>query len=80
MEYTKEWIKLVDRGKLFKINDESFHFFCELEKKVSACIHNVLSSGGQAQSEKADVISNIVEDVDIQFSWLLLCLDLDDEQ
>ena len=27
IEYTKKWIELVNRGKLFKVNDETYRFF-----------------------------------------------------
>ena len=85
LAYTTQWIDLVDRGKLFRINDEAFYFFCELEKKVGAYLCDVFASAsGQTDSSKVEVkseiIANIVEDTDVHFSWLLLCLDLDDEE
>ena len=31
---TKKWLQMVDRGGLFKVNDEAFRFFIELEMKL----------------------------------------------
>lgn len=80
LEYTKKWIELVNRGKLFEINDECFKFFCDLESKVTSYLRDIFASGGQVHKDKKEVISSIAEDTDVQFSWLLLCLELDDEQ
>ena len=41
------------------------------------------SASGQRECSnletKKEIVSNIVEDTDIHFSWLLLCLELDDD-
>lgn len=84
LAYTTEWINLVNRGKLFQISDEAFYFFCELERKVGAYLCDVFASAsGQRECSnletKKEIVSNIVEDTDIHFSWLLLCLELDDD-
>ena len=47
LAYTTEWIDSINRGKLFRINDEAYY---------------------------------IVEDTDVHFSWLMLCLELDDKE
>lgn len=85
LAYTTEWIKLVNRGKLFQLSDEAFHFFCNLERKVGAYLHDLFRSTSSQIVERTDVekkmiISNIIEDTDVHFSWLLLCLDLDDDE
>ena len=36
LEYTKKWIELVNRGKLFNVSDETYRFFHDLEMKVYA--------------------------------------------
>ena len=81
LAYTTEWIKLVNRGKLFQLSDEAF-FFCELERKVGAYLSDLFKSASEHTDveKKKVVISNIVEDIDVQFSWLLLCIDLDDDE
>ena len=80
LEYTKKWIELVNRGKLFNVNDETYRFFHDLEMKVCAYLKDIFLAGGQADQSKQQIISSIMEDTDVQFSWLLLCLDLDDEE
>lgn len=80
LEYTKKWIELVNRGKLFNVSDETYRFFHDLEIKVCAYLQDIFLAGGQADQSKVEIISSIVEDTDVQFSWLLLCLDLDDEE
>ena len=55
-------------------------FFHDLEMKVCAYLKEIFMAGGQADQSKVEIISSIVEDTDVQFSWLLLCLDLDDEE
>ena len=34
IEYTKRWIHAIDRGGLFRINDEVYIFFHEMERLV----------------------------------------------
>ena len=80
LEYTKKWIELVNRGKLFNVSDETYRFFHDLEMKVCAYLQDIFLAGGQVDQSKEEIISSIVEDTDVQFSWLLLCLDLDDEE
>ena len=80
LEYTKQWIELVNRGNLFNVSDETFRFFHDLEIKVCAYLKDIFLAGGQADQSTVEIISSIVEDADVQFSWLLLCLDLDDEE
>ena len=33
-EYTRKWFELVNRGGLFPLNDETFRFFVQVEKRV----------------------------------------------
>ena len=35
LQYTKRWIRAVDRGGLFRINDEVYVLFYEIEKTIS---------------------------------------------
>ena len=48
--------------------------------KVCAYLKDIFFAGGQSDQSKQQIISSIMEDTDVQFSWLLLCLDLDDEE
>ena len=56
-----------------------------MEKKVRAYLCDIFASASGLTDRskveaKSETIANIVEDTDVQFSWLLLCLDLDDEE
>ena len=44
---------------------------------VCICIRSERCSDFETKKE---IVSNIVEDTDIHFSWLLLCLELDDDE
>ena len=48
--------------------------------KVCAYLKDIFLAGGKADQSKEEIVSCIVEDADVQFSWLLLCLDLDGEE
>ena len=48
--------------------------------KVCAYLQDIFLAGGQVDQSKEEIISSTVENRDVQFSWLLLCLDLDDEE
>ena len=57
------------------------HFIFLQLRKVGACLHNLFKSTSSQIVERTDVerkviFSNIIEDTDVHFSWLL-CLDLD---
>lgn len=67
LEYTKKWIELVNRGKLFNVNDETYRFFHDLEMKVSAYLKDIFLAGGQADQSKQQIVSSIMEDTDVQF-------------
>ena len=69
----------MNRGKLFQISDEVYRFFYDLEMKVSAYLKDIFLAAGKVDQSKKEIVSSIVDDTDVQFSWLLLCLDLDDE-
>ena len=39
LEYTKRWIRAIDNGGLFSINDEVYILFYEIEKTISCQTH-----------------------------------------
>ena len=53
LDYTRKWIELVNRGKLFQISDEVYRFFHDLEMKVSAYLKDIfLAAGNVDHSQK----------------------------
>ncbi len=81
LEYTKEWIKAIDRGGLFKVNDSAYQFFLDLEMKVRKYLPNLMKLAGDTTSAsvKEDIMQGITGDDDVLFSWMLVTQDFDDE-
>ena len=75
MEYTKEWIKRINRGGLFKVHDEAYSFFVTLEMKVRQHLAVLFRSDAPS---KQHVLNEIMQDADILFSWTIAA-DIDEE-
>ena len=75
--YTREWVKTVDRGGLFYINDPTF-FFRAVEMTTQALLPKHLrnSSGNR----KDGLQQKITEDEDVQFYWSMVSIDIEDEK
>lgn len=74
--YTKEWIDSVNRGGLFCINETAFLFFRAVELITQVHLpHHLQTPCGS----KGMLISQIIDDEDVQFHWSLLSLDIEDE-
>ena len=67
---TKKWLQMVDRGGLFKVNDEAFSFFTELEMKLRHHLINIFNEN--AESRKESIIDSLMADEDILFSWIFV--------
>ena len=76
--YTSEWIKTVDRGGLFHLNDSSFHFFRAVELVTQKHLpqHLQCTSG----SKKETFYSKIIEDEDVQFYWSMFAVNIESEE
>ena len=76
LAYTRLWIERVNRGSLFPLNDETFHFFVQVEMVVCVLLpkHDVKVKSNEGVQ---DVIEKILEDKDVQFNWTLILQDLD---
>lgn len=75
LDYTKRWIRAVDSGGLFRINDEMYVLFYEIEKKVQQFLVKLI--GQSSQLDKEEIIEEIVTDDDIQFFWSMISVDID---
>ena len=76
LEYTKKWINAIDHGGLFRVSDEVYVLFHEIERMVRKFIVNLVSQS--TQQDKEEIIEEIVSDDDIQFYWSMISVDLDD--
>ena len=82
LAYTRKWIDRVDRGGLFRINDQSYAFFKDVEmitRKHLAQMFSLASTGQDSVMQRQDILDNIVNHPDVQFSWSIVCAPLDDE-
>ena len=73
-DFVKKWMHTVDRGGLFILKDEAFHFFKLLELLVYSYISQQSSMG---QVHPDSIVKCVIEDIDLQFQWCMLATDLD---
>lgn len=74
-DYTRMWIKLVDRGGLYHVSDNCYLFFRALELKT----RHLLPQHLQNPSKSKDLlIKELLDDEDIQFFWSMLSVDISD--
>ena len=78
IEYTRDWIKKVDRGGLFHVNDNTFNFFKSVETKTQELLPKHLGTKADGPN-KSDLIRMITEDDDVEFWWSMLAIDILDE-
>ncbi len=76
--YTEEWVKTVDRGGLFPVDQRTFVFFRAVELKTQQCLPTHLS--GCSESTTEDVVQHIFDDTDVQFFWSMVVVDIEEEQ
>lgn len=78
LEYTTEWVRKVNRGGLFEVNDTTFALFREIELCIRDHLTSTLSASSIAQPNPKDLlIKAAYEGIDVQFCWLLLSTDID---
>ena len=71
----KKWIRTIDRGGLFRVNDKVYLFFHEIERMVRKFVVKLVNQS--TQQEKQEIVDEIVSDDDIQFHWSVISVDLD---
>ena len=81
LEYSKHWIKDVNRGGLFELNDDGYLLFREIELATRNDLAITLLSPSQAaESEKKEtIISRALTIPAILCHWKLLTADFDSE-
>ena len=78
MEYTTQWIDAVDRGAIFKIRNEAYHFY-ELEINTRKQLHHIFSCIPR-ESIAIPTVEEVSNDEDVTFMWTILTSDLDKKQ
>ena len=56
--------------RIFKVNDEAFSFFTELEMKLRHHLINIFNEN--AELRKESIIDSLMADEDILFSWIFV--------
>lgn len=74
-DYTKEWMKLVDRGGLFHISDNAYLFFRALELQTRCILPLHLKNPSHS---KDSLMQELLGDEDAQFFWSMLSVDISD--
>ena len=74
LTYTRAWLKLVNRGGLFTVNEQVYTFFQELEVCIYPMLAEKLKMG--ASPEKDEMVQKIEANEDILFAWSLITVDL----
>ncbi|SMN02434.1 hypothetical protein SPONN_1063 [uncultured Candidatus Thioglobus sp.] len=75
-EFTKSWIRKVNRGGLFCVSDSAYDLFLAMEKLLRQYLEDLSVHQG---IDKDRVMSSIEEDDEIQSMWSLLAIDLTEE-
>lgn len=76
-EYAKMWFVKINRGGAFEVDDSTYEFFLELEKKVRVYLRNAKSSGSIPESAVDDTIN----DEGILLHWSVIAsIDLTEEE
>ena len=77
---TSEWIRRIDRGGLFPVNDITLTFFVAVEKVTRQNLpHQYCKEKDESTCIKQSVIKAITEDDDVQFYWTLISQDIEKE-
>ena len=77
-QYTQEWLKKLDRGGLFPVNDETFLFFATIEKLVQSLLPSRLGRLKQ-DNTKCEVVQLVMDHTLVQQLWAALSQDVDDD-
>ena len=77
MDYTKRWIRAIDRGGLFRITDEVYVFFHEVERLVRKFLLKLVTQ--DIEHSKKEIIDEVTSDNNVQFYWSMIAIDLDED-
>ena len=67
--YTQTWLRKVDRGGLFRINDSTYRFFYAVESVVRKGLFAKLVN---SSDDTNDVFEDVVSNDDVKTSWAVL--------
>ena len=68
---TEEWIRLIDRGGLWQVNDDVFGLFLTMEEEISQKLKRV-SASELKESTKAEILDSLLKNEDLLFQWCFI--------
>ena len=83
LEYTTKWMELVNRGKLFEINDTAYMLFKEIELKLRRHLLAALKRGTCSPfvcSQRETIICSVCSEETVQFFWTIVSVDITSEE
>ena len=73
MSYTKAWLELINRGKLFSVSDETYRFFHAAEVVVKEYLNmKNLRTLSKVKSVKQELIQALKKNKSVVQTWLVL--------
>lgn len=75
---SEQWTKALDRGGLIHISDEAFECFCAIEVGIRRHL-NMANIDDMDNSFRSRLVSDLVDDSDVQFSWCIVGHEMDEE-
>ena len=83
LSYTREWVDKINRGGLFDVSDEAYYLFVAIELSMRKKLMNHLKRSitlPESVEGKSAIVEFVTGDSDVQFHWLILSVDIEDEQ
>ena len=71
----EEWTDLIDRGGLWHVKENTHSFFLSLEEEICVLLSSLLTE----ENRKEKIIEKLCNSEDIQFYWLIVSADFDEE-
>ena len=68
---TDEWIRLIDRGGLWQVNDEVFSLFVIMEEEICQKLKRV-SASELKDSTKTEILDGLLKNEDLLFQWCFI--------
>ena len=80
LQYTRGWLEKINRGRLFEVNDLAYQLFKEIEINLQDKLTNQLQPSSAPGNTKAEMIASVLLNDNVQFYWIMLSTDIQDEQ
>jgi len=85
MEYTMQWVKIINRGGLYEINNESYLLFKEIETVMQAKLRTHLQQGVDGPpsaklSGREEILEIVKNEIKVLFYWDILSKIIKDEE